>query len=148
MSDKKKLTFQYKLPPSLRGKTPRPKGTFEVYPLIPIQLYYQGKNLRFEALLDSGADKLFLPRAIANALELPLGAKRTDSGVTGKFESYGTKVGLIIGSGSREYDFGIIEACTPVEEQDVPILIGRHPVFDEYQIRFEQYNNKFKLIPK
>ncbi len=31
---------------------------------------------------------------------------------------------------------------------DVPILIGRIPVFEEFKIIFEEYNKKFILIPK
>ncbi|GAH80774.1 unnamed protein product [marine sediment metagenome] len=57
-------------------------------------------------------------------------------------------VGLILGRGGREVDFGYITAFFPEEEKDVPILIGRHPVFEEYQVIFEEFNQKFKLIPK
>ena len=32
--------------------------------------------------------------------------------------------------------------------REIPILIGRNPVFDEYQVIFEEYKKKFKLIPK
>jgi len=28
------------------------------------------------------------------------------------------------------------------------ILIGRSPIFEEFQITFEMFNKKFKLIPK
>lgn len=62
--------------------------------------------------------------------------------------SYETKVGLIIGRGGREVDFGLVNATVPEIEQDVPILIGRYPVFEEFQVIFEEFKQKFKLIPK
>jgi len=33
-------------------------------------------------------------------------------------------------------------------EVNVPILIGRNPVFEEDQVIFEEYKKKFILIPK
>jgi len=36
----------------------------------------------------------------------------------------------------------------PENDLNVPLLIGRYPVFEEFQIIFEEYKQKFKLIPK
>jgi len=62
--------------------------------------------------------------------------------------AYSTKVGLILGRGGNEVDFGYVDAVYPEKEMDVPILIGRKPVFEEFKIIFEEYNKKFILIPK
>ena len=43
---------------------------------------------------------------------------------------------------------GLVNAIVPDEEQDIPILIGRNPVFDEFQVIFEEFNKTIHLIPK
>ena len=69
-------------------------------------------------------------------------------GMGGKYNSYETEVGLIIGRGGRTVDFGAVKAVFPENDLNVPLLIGRYPVFEEFQIIFEEYKKKFKLIPK
>ena len=59
-----------------------------------------------------------------------------------------TQVELKIGRGGREINFGLVNAVVPDEEQDIPILIGRNPVFDEFQVIFEEFNKIICLIPK
>ena len=144
-----KLTFKYKLPPGLRGRPLRPGESGELYPLIPIRLYTKGfLSPPTESLLDSGSHGLFIPRRYAEVMKLKLGAKAQSTGVDGPYDAFHTKVGIKLGRGGREVDFGIIDAIVPQEEKDVPILIGRHPFFDMYQIVIVQYENKFHLIPK
>ena len=75
--------------------------------------------------------------------------KKVESeGIGGKYWSYETEIGLIIGRGGREVDSGIVKAVYPDKELNLPILIGTNPVFEEYQVIFEEYKKKFKLIPK
>ena len=57
-------------------------------------------------------------------------------------------MGLIIGRGVPKTDLGVIDASYEISGQNFPILIGRSPLFNEYQIIFEQYNNKIILNPK
>ena len=145
---KVKFTFNYQYPPGVRQN---PGEDEAIFPLLPIRLYYGNQKTRpMEGLLDSGCDGIFLPKNITNFLNLPLEPIMTAHGIDGPCQAYPTKIGLIIGRGghARECDFGIIDAVIPAEERDTPILIGRHPVFDEYQIIFEQYNKKIILIPK
>ncbi len=81
-------------------------------------------------------------------LKLSQKKKVESEGMGGKYWSYETEIVLIIGRGGREVDFGITIAVYPENELNVPILIGRNPVFAEYQVIFEEYKKKFKLIPK
>lgn len=138
------FTYPYKLPPGLRKK--KVDGTY--YPLLNIQLYNcdGGKPLSFEGLLDSGADGLFIPKQIAELLSLPnLGTKRT-SGVLKTSECIKTKVGFRIGrTRARRIDFGVVEVTYPQEESDIPILVGRTPLFDFFEVRFLQYTEKPKI---
>lgn len=145
-------TYKYKLPPGLRDK----EGNLEnppTYPLLNIQLYPPegGKALSFEGLLDSGADGVFIPKQIADELNLEVKEKETTSGILESKECIQTEVGFRIGrSKARRIDFGIVEATFPQEESDIPILVGRNPLFECFEIRFLEYNDpsKIKLIKK
>ena len=142
------FTFPYKLPPGLRKKSPKGIGV-QKYPLLPIVLYSKTKKTKvIEALIDSGSDLIHINKQIAEYLQLHQGKEFESSGMGGKYTTYETSVGLIIGRGGREVDFGYVTAMFPKLELDVPILIGRKPVFEEYQIIFEEFKERFKLIPK
>lgn len=149
MSVGSKFTYPYKLPPALRKED----VDGPLYPLLNIQLYNcdGGKPLSFEGLLDSGADGLFIPRQIADALDLPRLGTINTSGVLKSSDCIRTKVGFKIGrSSARRIDFGVIEATYPLEESDIPILVGRTPLFDLFEVRFIQYEEKpnIKIIQK
>lgn len=121
----------------------------ELYPLIPIKLYNGTKETRvIEGLIDTGADKCLIPRAIADYLELEnLGDERA-SGINGVSIHHRTEVGLKIGRGGRISDIGYVEAAYPDQLQDQPILLGRTPLLDEFQLIVEKYKGRFHLIPK
>ncbi|KKN33190.1 hypothetical protein LCGC14_0806200 [marine sediment metagenome] len=143
------FTFKYSLPPGLRKKKIQNKENILTYPLIPVRFYSKTvKTTVIEALLDSGSDMVHTNRSIVSFLNLPKGKKIESAGMGGKYMTYKTKVGLILGRGGREVDFGYVNAVFPEEEKDVPVLIGRIPVFEEFQIIFEEDKKKFKLIPK
>ena len=80
-------------------------------------------------------------------MQLPQGKKVESSSMGGKYITYETQVGLIIGRGGREVDLGYVTAIFPELELDVPLLIGRKPVFEKYQVIFEEFKERFKLIP-
>ncbi len=143
------LTFKYSLPPGLRKKKIPKNVKLPIYPLIPVRFYSKsGRTTIIEALLDSGSDTIHINRGIVAFLSLPKGKKIESGGMGGKYIAYETKVGLILGRGGREVDFNYVNAIFPEKEKDVPVLIGRFPVFEEYQVIFEEYKKKFKLIPK
>ena len=141
------FTFRYSVPPGLRKLPKDQKAKTPHYPLIPVRFYYNGVKLPvFEALLDSGADKINLTKKIVDRLNLPKCKKFDGAGMGGRFRCFETEVGLIIGRGGKEFDLGIVDAVCPMVERDVPILIGRYPVFMEYQVIFEDFKQRFKLI--
>ena len=143
------LTFRYQVRPGERKLPKDVKVKLQTYPLIPVRFYTKTKKIPiFEALLDSGSDIVHINRGIMSFLNLPPGRKIKSSGMGGNYVSYETEVGLIVGRGGREVDFGIIKVIYPEEEKNVPILIGRIPVFEEFQVIFEEYKKKFQLIPK
>ncbi len=120
----------------------------QLYPLINIQLYNPkgGKPYSCEGLLDSGADGLFIPKQLAEALELPNLEEIQTSGVLKTSECIKTKIGFKIGrTRARRIDFGIITATYPKEHSDIPILIGRDPLFKYFEVKFMEYDNKPKV---
>ncbi len=147
-----RFSFPYNVRPGARKLPKEEKEKLQSYPLLPVR-FYQPNNKKiitpiFEGLLDSGSDGVHIHKAIAEMLNLSQMKKVESEGMGGKYWSYETEIGFIIGRGGREVDFGIVKAVYPEQELNVPILIGRKPVFDEYQVIFEDYKNKFKLIPK
>jgi len=143
------FTFKYQVQPGARKLAKNIKSKLQMYPFIPVRFYSKTKRSPvFEALIDSGADTIYLHKAIAEDLDLAKGKKIESSGMGGKYMSFEAEVGLIIGRGGREADLGFTQAIFPENELDVPILIGRKPVFEEYQVIFEDYKKRFKLIPK
>ena len=145
------FTFKYRLPPELRERNIPEDDPQKEYPYMPIYLYYkEKKTLPIEGLIDSGSDYLFIPKGLADFLNLPKGKKEEIHGACGSCYGIETQVGLILGrgGGNREMDYGYVRACYPEKERFNPILIGRTPLFEEYRVVFEDYKKKFKLIPR
>lgn len=146
------FTFKYSVRPGARKVPKNVKNKLPSYPLIP-DIFYNpnAKNIKtplFEALLNSGSDGVHLHRDISESLRLTRVNKTESEGMGGKYNSYETEVGLIIGRGGRTVDFGPVKAVFPENDLNVPFLIGRNPVFEEFQIILEEYKEKFKLVPK
>lgn len=94
---------------------------------------------------------MFLPKQIAAVMGLPKKERISTSGVLKSEECYKTEVGLIVGvTKSKSLDFGTIEAVFPKSESDIPILIGRDPIFRFFEVVFMEYSDKpkVKLIQK
>jgi hypothetical protein len=69
-------------------------------PVIPIVLEYQGTQIKYEVLVDSGADENILDAQIADLLGIDLisGEKAQVSGITGVSKPYYIhKINLIVG---------------------------------------------------
>jgi len=114
---------------------------------VPIRFYSKYKETTtFDGLLDSGSDDILIPIGITEYLKLTLGEKLKSDSAGGKIETYKIKIGVILGQGGRDVDFGIVDA--KATEIDIPILIGRYPIFEEFQVVFEEYKKRVKLIPK
>jgi len=130
--------FPYRPKPSDRGKP----GKHTLYPLVPIQLYTSGSRCTsFEALLDSGADNVLIPKGSAELINLQMGKKIGMESASETTECYEASVGLIIGqvTGDR-FDLGRVDARVPMSDTGkVPPLLGRHPFFQHFEITFQQY---------
>jgi len=118
-------------------------------PLIPIRFIDKKGQATptFNAILDSGADEVTIPKALADLLKYQL-SLRTDKINTagGEIEALSSVAYFNIGRGGREVKYKNIDIC--VIDQDMPVLIGIKPVFEDYKVTIMAYQNKFKLEPK
>ena len=145
---KPKLTFNYEYPPGERTKPPEERQGRK-YPLLPVRFYNGDKKTPLlEGLIDTGSDDILIPRELADFLILPKLQDKSSTGMGGQFAVFKTKVGVIIGRGGREFDLGVIEITARTDIRDDPILLGRYPIFHEFQLVIEEYLEKFHLIPK
>jgi len=131
---------------SFRYKKEIAGNSYIVRPKIPVTLFCGEKRIDVEALLDSGADKLFLPKGIADFLGVDYLKEDKTKGVGGEIKVGVTRLGLIIGNDHESYILANIPAIVPLNEKDDSfLLIGRSPFFDEFDILFKQRLNRVIL---
>lgn len=93
--------------------------------------------------MDSGADTLLIPAQIAEALGLEKRDEHISGGVFGRGKCYRTRVGFVIGrTNADKIDLGTIDAVISAEKSDIPILIGRDPLFKFFEITFMEYKDR------
>jgi len=100
------------------------------------------------AVLDSGADAITIPKDLAVWLQLKL-EPRDNPAMTaaGTLKAYRAIVPeFILGQGGRDVKYKDIEIC--VMENCPYILIGITPVFEDYKVTIDAYQNKFTLEPR
>lgn len=117
---------------------PTPKGLIPV-PLIPVKIQYKNsKPVDTLLLLDSGADFSMIPRNFAEGLgidceRLPV---TSTSGVGGECKVGETAVYISFGQRGENYEFKIpVQIPLDPKIQIVPLL-GRIPLFYEFDISF------------
>lgn len=121
------------------------------YPFLSTKFKYNNrKTATIDGILDTGADYILINRGIANYLGVPLGNWIGGGrAAVSTFNYCIKKMDFIIGRGGREQELQDVEIriTDNVTEPLLP-LIGRYPLFEFYNIEFDNVNNRFKLIPK
>jgi len=118
---------------------------YRKYPIVPIKFHYKGKRTPIiEALLDSGGDFIVIPMPIAQYLGLELeeaGDIDTAGGTASLFKS---TIDITIGKNERaaSYENNQIHVST---RSDIPVLLGRNPIFEDYEITFKKQKNQLIL---
>ena len=116
------------------------------YPVIPVKFYFKNKATPIiDALLDSGGDFIVIPMPIARYLGLKIkkaGSVDTAGGVATLFKA---TLSMIIGKKDITSSYKNIQIHVS-GRNDIPVLLGRHPIFEDYEITFK--NNRNKLILK
>lgn len=119
-------------------------------PLVPVNFFYKDgtptQPFR-DAVLDSGANQITIPKALADILGLKLypryGSAQTAAGDS---KAFTTKTNFNLGRGGRVVKYTDTEIC--VMENCPVILIGIQPVFKDYNVTIKAYKNTCILEPK
>ena len=118
-------------------------------PLVPVRFIGQDgtSTPTINAILDSGADEITIPEPLADYLHLDLEPRDEPiSTAGGSREAFKSTISFYLGRGGREVKYENIEIC--VIDEDMPVLIGITPVFEDYNVTIMAHQNKFILEPK
>ena len=129
---------------------PDPTFVFEYlrYPVVPVKFYYKDRETPIiDALLDSGGDFIVIPMPIAKYFGLKLkkaGSVDTAGGTTYLFKA---TLSMIIGKKETTSTYTNIQIHVS-GRNDIPVLLGRHPIFEDYIITFDKQGNQLILKSK
>ena len=115
------------------------------YPVVPLKFYYKDRETPIiDALLDSGGDFIVIPMPIAKYLGLKLkkaGSVDTAGGVTSLFKA---TLSMVIGKKGLSSTYNNIQIHVS-GRNDIPVLLGRHPIFEDYKIVFNKKEDQLIL---
>jgi len=119
-------------------------------PLIPVNFFYKDGTPTQpfqDAVLDSGANQITIPKALADILGLKL-APRSGPAQTaaGESQAFTATTNFNLGRGGRVVKYTGTEIC--VMEKCPAILIGIQPVFQDYNVTIKAFKNTCILEPK
>lgn len=113
-------------------------------PVIPVELEHNGMVLRYEALVDSGADMCIFPGEIGELLGIDVerGIAQSVTGVTGVLQSYYIHpVSIRIGEVSVDVDVGFLPHMTDFGYG----VLGQHGFFDLFKVKFDLQKEEIEL---
>ena len=118
--------------------------------MVNVKLVHKNQELKTIALIDSGATSNFLPRELAEILDLDLNQEPKDAfGAGGKFRNIGSLIGkcqLIKNKNSVFDEFTNLITNVPVEPNTLPYMVlGRDSIFRKFNIRFIEVEEKIML---
>ena len=117
-----------------------------IRPVIAIELANAGKTIRYEVLVDSGADICIFPAEIGEILDLDIlsGASHEVAGITGQKECYYLhEVTLIVG-GHRFY---ISAGFMPNFPRYSYGVVGQVGFFNNFVVRFDYAKHELEVKP-
>ncbi len=117
------------------------------YPIVPVKFRYKSRKTPIiEALLDSGGDFIVIPMPIARYLDLELEDAGDVDTAGGKITLFKAYVDMVVGDKGRcsYYPNKEIHVST---RNDIPVLLGRNPLFEDYEIIFRKQQNQLILKP-
>lgn len=115
------------------------------YPIVPIKFIYKDKETPLiDALLDSGGDFIVIPMPIASYLGLKLKKAGSVDTAGGTTSLYKTNLNMIMGKKDNKAIYNNIQIHVSVRN-DIPVLIGRQPIFEDYEITFNKQKNQLIL---
>jgi hypothetical protein len=119
-------------------------------PLLPITFFHKNGNqtqLLNNAILDSGAYEITVPKALADILGVDLRPRskpvHTAGGMT---EAYSATIDFTLGRGGRYVKYTNVDVC--VMKQCPAVLIGIRPIFEDYTVTIMAHQRRCILEPK
>jgi len=122
-------------------------GTELLKPIIPIGLLYKGKQIKYEALIDSGADFNIFNAEIGELLGIDIrsGKKMKFSGIAGEpFEVYLHRLTLEIGGCQYEIVAGFSYKISPYGFG----ILGQKGFFDLFRVKFIFSKGIIEIAPE
>lgn len=113
-------------------------------PVIPVVIKYNGKDIIYEALVDSGADSNIFPAQIADILGINVesGEKREAWGITGIGEDYYVhSVELMVGGWSYDIKVGFLPNIARLGYG----ILGQKGFFDIFVVKFDLLKGEIEL---
>ncbi len=115
-------------------------------PVIPIELFYEGKHVRYEALIDSGADIALMPAELGDILGLHVrsGTKGVVGGITGGgLPYYRHPVAIRIGGWAHNVEVGFMPDMPPFGYG----VLGQRGFFDLWKVLFDGRAGEVEIRP-
>lgn len=115
------------------------------YPIIPVKFHYKERKTPYiDALLDSGGDFIVIPLPIAQYLDLDLEKAGSVNTAGGEASLFKATLNMVIGRGNTTaiYKDILIHVSS---RKDIPVLIGRHPIFEDYEVTFRKQKDQVIL---
>ncbi len=120
-------------------------GLYTKRPVVEVVVSRGNQKRKFLALIDSGADQIMMPAAIAEVfgIDRDTAPRRTSLGVSMEpIEGFTGQLTFQI-----EHLDDTFEAPVVFIDTDVPVLLGREGFFDHHRIKFEQDHDTFEITP-
>lgn len=118
-----------------------------IRPIIPIEIQYKGRKVRYEVLVDSGADSNIFDEQIGNPLGVKInsGKKGTAAGITGTPQTiYAHKVKIVVGGYEYATEANFMLNMPP----NVHAVVGQKGFFDLFVVKFDYQKAVLDLKPK
>ena len=115
------------------------------YPLLPVQFVYKDRKTPvIAALIDSGGDSIVIPRAIAEFLGVNVEEAEIAKTAGGFTSIRRTKLKMIIGKDSEKIEYNDVDVFV-ADSSDIPVLLGRDPLFEDFEITFKKRKKEIIL---
>ncbi|HLD43780.1 MAG TPA: aspartyl protease family protein [Candidatus Nanoarchaeia archaeon] len=126
---------------------PRKDGTLRHAPFIPVIVRNKFEQvMKVVGLVDSGADTTVVPRDLADLLGMKENAASTETGgIGGKVKVKRSRLRFMLEGNRERYSLDVPALILQDNDNDVPLLLGRHGFFEHFHITFKQDEQKVVL---
>jgi hypothetical protein len=115
-------------------------------PLLPIELYYAGREITVNALVDSGSMACVFPYDVGRALGLNWEEQMFYVHLGGAYQNIPARAVLVRGEAEGLPAMGLVFAWA--KSNDVRTVLGHKNFFHFFEVRFRTWENTFELISR